>query len=933
MEKEKKLFLLDAMPLLYRGHFIFMRNPRITSKGLNASALYGYTNSLVQILETEQPTHIAVAFDTPEPTFRHERYPEYKAQREAMPEDLAKAIPLSHDLTRAFNIPMLTCPGFEADDIVGTITLQADEAGFKTYMVTPDKDYAQLVTPNTFLYIPGKGGAAAEILGIPEVLEKWGLERIDQMIDILGLAGDAVDNLPGIPGIGEKTAIKLLQQFGDLESLLESTEQLKGKQKEKVETFADQARLCRELATIARNVPLDVSLDDLARKDPDEEALTKMVREFELTTLGKRVLGKGFALVGESKKTVQGEFAMEAGSAAPSDVQATEESDESFKSIVDVTHSYHLVKTSKDQAELINALKGADAFCFDLETTGLDARNTDIVGFAFAIVLHEAYYIPMPPDKNEAEQLLDALRPAFKDPGIEKIGHNLKFDIGVLQAHGVQVEGSLSDTMLAHYVLEPEHRHGMDHLSRTFLSYSPVPITSLIGERGKDQKSIADIPVEEVADYAAEDADVTLQLQYAFVPLVKKAGAVNALKDCENPLIRVLIDMEAEGIRLDSEALHEYSKVLAGEIADFETRIYEEAGTTFNIGSPKQLGEVLFDYMKIEEKAKKTRTGQYATNEEVLTGLAAKHKIAELVLDYRHRVKLKSTYVDALPEAVDPNTGRVHTTYSQAVTATGRIQSHNPNLQNIPIRSEKGREIRKAFVPRDGAHVLLSADYSQIELRVMAELSGDKAMHATFRDGHDVHAATASRVNGVALEDVTDEMRRQAKMVNFGIIYGISAFGLGQRLHIPRNESAQIIDEYFRQYPDVKAYMDKTIESAREHGYVTTMMGRRRSLPDIQSRNATVRQAAERNAINTPIQGTAADMIKIAMVNIHKALNGKKLKSRMLLQVHDELVFDVHRTEEESVKEIVETCMKSALPVKIPIVIHMGIGDNWLEAH
>ena len=933
MAKEKKLFLLDAMPLLYRGHFIFMRNPRITSKGLNASALYGYTNSLVQILETEQPTHIAVAFDTPEPTFRHERYPEYKAQREAMPEDLAKAIPLSHDLTRAFNIPMLACPGYEADDIVGTLTLQADKAGFKTYMVTPDKDYAQLVTPNTFLYIPGKGGAPAEIMGIPEVREKWGLERIDQMIDILGLAGDTVDNLPGIPGIGEKTAIKLLQQFGDLESLLESTDQLKGKQKEKVETFAEQARLCRELATIARDAPLDVTLDDLARKDPDEKALTKMFREFEFTTLGKRVLGKGFELTDASRKNVQGEFALEKTSGAQPAVDSAGQSDETFKTINDVTHRYHLVATSNDQDALIGELTAAKAFCFDLETTGLDVRNTDIVGFAFAIAPHEAYYIPMPADSKEAEQLLNALRPAFENPDIEKIGHNLKFDIAVLQAHGVQVGGSASDTMLSHYVLEPEHRHGMDHLARTYLGYSPIPITSLIGERGKDQKSIAEIPVEKVAEYAAEDADVTLQLQHVFVPLVKKAGADRALKDCENPLIRVLVDMEAEGIRLDSEALNEYSKELAGEIEEFETRIYEEAGTTFNIASPKQLGEVLFDYMKIEDKAKKTRTGQYATNEEVLTGLAAKHEIAKLVLDYRNRVKLKSTYVDALPEAVDPNTGRVHTSYSQAVTATGRIQSHNPNLQNIPIRSEKGREIRKAFVPRDENHVLLSADYSQIELRVMAELSGDKAMHDTFRDGHDVHAATAARVNDVAIEDVTDEMRRQAKMVNFGIIYGISAFGLGQRLHIPRNEAAQIIEEYFRQYPDVKAYMDKTIESAREHGYVTTIMGRRRSLPDIQSRNATVRQAAERNAINTPIQGTAADMIKIAMVNIHNALNAKKLKSRMLLQVHDELVFDLNRNEEESVKDIVETCMKSALQVKIPIVVDMGTGGNWLEAH
>ncbi|MDA0990008.1 MAG: DNA polymerase I [Verrucomicrobia bacterium] len=934
MSSEKRLFLLDGMPLLYRGHFIFMRNPRITSTGMNVSALYGFTNSLLQIIESEKPTHLAVVFDTPEPTFRHQEYPDYKAQREAMPEDIAAAIPLSKQITEAFNVKLITCPGFEADDIIGTLAAQAEQQGFTTFLVTPDKDFAQLVGPHTKLYRPAKAGGGPEIYGVDEVLERWSIQRVDQIIDLLGMAGDAVDNIPGIPGVGEKTAVKLLQQFGDLENLLANTDQLKGKQKEKVEAFADQARLSRRLATIHCEVPLDWSPEDLTIGEPDQDALRELFRQYEFQSLGKRILGGDFKLVSDSPPA-QGELLLGGESAPTAPGAAGDATPESLTSAAHVAHQYHLVTDAADLESLVKSLRASTSFCFDTETTGLDARTTGLVGLAFAIVPHEAYYVPAPSGREAARKLLESFRPAFEDPAIEKVGHNLKFDAAVLYAHGVALNGPLFDTMLAHYVIDPEQRHGMDHLSRTFLRYSPIPITSLIGEkeRGKEQASIADAPVEAVAEYAAEDADVTLQLRAVLEPLVKTSGAERALNECENPLIPVLVAMEAEGIRLNSEALAEYSIVLGTEIEGLQAAIYEEAGTQFNIASPKQLGEIMFDYMKIEDKGKKTRTGQYQTNEAVLTQLAVKHRIAELVLEYRACQKLKSTYVDALPLAVSPETGRLHTSYNQAVTATGRMQSQNPNLQNIPIRTERGREIRKAFVPRDADHVLLSADYSQIELRIMAELSGDEALLQTFIDGHDVHTATAARVNGVALADVTREMRGQAKMVNFGIIYGISAFGLSQRLRIPRNDAADIISAYFSQYPQVKRFMDQTIESARETGLVQTLLGRRRLLADINSRNATVRQQAERNAINTPIQGTAADLIKIAMVNIHRQFQEKKLQSRMLLQVHDELVFDCKRDEEAAVRECVTACMKHAIKTRVPIVVDIGVGDNWLEAH
>ncbi len=953
MSARRRLFLIDGMPLLYRGHFIFMRAPRVTSRGVNVSALYGLANALLRIASEENPTHLALVFDTSEPTFRHVRYPPYKAQRDAMPEDIARGIDLTRELAAALRVPMLTCPGYEADDIIGTLAARAEPSGFDTYMVTPDKDFAQLVTARTWLYRPGKAAEPPEIMGVPDVLARWSLARVDQMVDLLGLAGDTADNIPGVPGVGEKTAVRLLQQFGDLEAVLNGTDQLKGKLRESLERFGDQARLSRELATIRRDTPIEAPLESLARAELDREALDRLLREWEFVSLGKRLLGEDFTLGRAPAKPAtakaaapadgrQGELAFDAAppaaeadtAEAPApDGEVPEEPARPLKALPDVPHAYHRVEDAAARRALAERLSGCTAFCIDTETTGLDVREARLLGLAVALQPHEAYYVPVPEAADARRAALEDLRAPLENPAIAKIGHNLKFDLRVLQTHGVDLRGPLHDTMLAHYVLDPEQRHGMDHLARTFLDYSPIPITDLIGAKGRDQKTLADVAPERVAEYAAEDADVTLQLHAVLTPRATAMGAGEALTTCENPLIPVLASMEAEGIRIDSSALDEFSELLRRDVAALEASIYAEAGTAFNIASPKQLGDVLFTILKIGERPKKTRTGQYATDEEVLQRLAADHPIADLVLEYRACQKLKSTYVDTLPRAADPATGRVHTTYSQAVTATGRIQSQNPNLQNIPIRTERGREIRKAFVPRDADHVLMSADYSQIELRVMAELSGDDALRQTFLDGHDVHRATAARVHGVALDAVTPEMRRQAKMVNFGIIYGISAFGLSQRLRVSRTEAAQMIEAYFDRFPGVKRYMDRTIAFAREQGYVTTRLGRRRPLPDIHSRNATIRQGAERNAINTPIQGSAADMIKLAMIRIHTALRERGLRTRMLLQVHDELVFDLYRPETEAVRELVEVGMRTAMPMEVPIVVDMGMGANWLEAH
>lgn len=942
---KKRLFLLDGMALIYRAHFALVRAPRFTSQGVNTSALFGYAQALLQILEEEGPTHIAVAFDTAEPTQRHLEFPEYKAQREEMPEDIGIAIPHVFRLMEAFRISLLTCPGYEADDIIGTLAKRANAAGFLTYMVTPDKDFGQLVSEKVFLYKPGRGSSPAEILGIPEILERWGIEKVEQVIDVLGLSGDASDNIPGIPGIGEKTAQKLIAQFGSVENVIAHASELKGKLRQNVEAFADQARLSKKLATILCDSPVAVELENLKRQQPNRDQLKTLLAEFEFMTLGKRLFGESFvasprpvaAPPPPSKaETEEGKEQEEA--TAPEEAEGERPSETavlSLKTIAEVPHNYQLVDTPQKRSRFLALLKPQPSFCLDSETTGLNVKSASLVGLAFSFQAHEGYYVPMPGDRAEALALLEEFRPVFENPDTEKVGHNLKYDLSVLRWHGILVNGKLFDTMLAHCLVAPEMRHGMDHLSQVYLGYAPIPITALIGEKEAGQISMRDVPVEKVAEYSAEDADVTWQLRGVMEALLREKNAEQVFFEVESPLIPALVEMEYHGITLDVGALKEYSVQLSSETLELEAKIFKLAGAAFNINSPKQLGELFFDVLKLDTKARKTRTGQYATDEQVLLRLAGRHEIARLVLEYRECKKLKSTYVDALPGAVFPGTGRVHTTYNQAVTATGRMQSQDPNLQNIPVRAERGREVRKAFIPRgrEGEFAFFSADYSQIELRIIAELSQDPVMLAAFLEGQDVHGVTASRVYGVPSEQVTPEMRRKAKMVNFGIIYGISAFGLSQRLNISRFEAAEIIDNYFREYSCIKDYIHRTIELARKNGYVETMTGRRRYLRDIDSRNATLRSAAERNAINSPIQGTAADMIKIAMSRIHRRLLEGGFETKMLLQVHDELVFDLARKEKEKVLPMVEEAMKSALPMKVPIVVEMALGKNWLEAH
>ena len=919
-EAEKKLVLIDGMPLLFRAYFAFLRNPRLTSSGVNTSAIFGYTTTLLQILERESPSHIGVAFDVKGPTFRHKEFKEYKAHREAIPEDVASAIQPAKDITAAMNIPILSLEGFEADDIVGTVADRAAAEGFTVYMVTPDKDFAQLVDERVYVMKPGRAGEAPEIMGVPEVLEKWGIERVDQVIDILGLAGDASDNIPGIPGVGEKTAQKLIAEFGSVEGLLENSGKLKGKQKEKVEQNVESALLSKRLATIVRDVPLDVSLKDLALSPVDDTKLKALFEEYEFSALAKRIFGDsgGAAVQGDL------DFSTEDGDA---------DAESRYDTIDTVKHDYGCVTTAKEKKKLLARLKKEKPVCFDIETTGLDVKVDRIVGIAFSFKPHTGTYLPFPADAKDYDALIAEVKPIFEDESREWIGHNIKFDVGVLHWNGVHVRGKLFDTMLAHFLIEPEMRHGMDYLANVYLSYAPVPISALIGEKGEEQKSIADADLKEVADYAAEDADVTLRLYGLFREKLKESNSEKVFYEVEAPLIPVLVGMESHGVCVDRKTLADYSAELAVDIAALQKRIYATAGSEFNLNSPKQLGEVLFDVMKLDEKPKKTKTGQYQTNEQILSRLAVRHEIAQSILDYRMMTKLKSTYVDALPNAVFKKSGRIHTTYNQAVAVTGRMQSHGPNLQNIPIRTARGREVRKAFVAKGKGVVLLSADYSQVELRVMAELSGDKAMLEAFVNEVDIHTVTAAKVNDVDVDDVTDDMRRTAKMVNFGIIYGISAFGLAQRLDVSRFEAAEIIEGYFAEYPGVRKYMDATIEFAREHGYVETITGRRRYLRDITSDNNTTRTAAERNAINSPIQGSAADMIKLAMVQIDRELSSGDYETKMIMQVHDELVFELFEKERDEVLPIVENGMKNAMPMKVPIVVEMGEGKNWLDAH
>ena len=938
----KKLFLLDAFALIYRAYFAFANNHRVNSKGLNTSAVFGFTNTLLEVLKKEKPTHIAVVFDTAAPTQRHEEFADYKAHREEMPEDLAKSIPYIKKLIEGFNIPVIESDGYEADDVIGTLAKKAEQKGYTTYMMTPDKDFGQLVSEHIFIYKPARLGNGAEVLGTKQVCERWQIQHVNQVIDILGLMGDASDNIPGIPGVGEKTAIQLIKDFGSMENLLVNTDKLKGKLKEKVENNKEIAIQSKRLATIIIDVPVEFEEEKLIMEEPNKEALRELFAELEFRRLAQQILGdpssETSSVKGNENKLSQevneGLFAQNEPSLQQLEINEGDNPTEIvFKTINDTEHNYYLIDTKEKREHLISELLKQKEICFDTETTGIDPHTAELVGMSFSFRIHEGFYIPVPANYNEAYQIVQEFKSVFDHPNIEKIGQNIKYDISILKYYDLEIKGKMFDTMIAHYLIQPDMRHNMDVLSETYLGYSPVSIETLIGKKGKDQKSMRDADIQAVCDYAAEDADVTFQLKKKFEPMLEDVKETKLFEEVEIGLVPVLAAMEAEGISLDKEILTQYSRELEKEIQNVEQEIQSMAGTPFNISSPKQVGQVIYEVLKIVEKPKKTKTGQYATGEDILTKMAGKHPIIGKILDYRELVKLKNTYVDTLPELVNPRTGRIHTTYNQVVAATGRLSSDNPNLQNIPIRTNKGREIRRAFIPRNENFVLLSADYSQIELRIMAELSGDEAMIEAFKSGQDIHAATAAKVYSVELPDVTSEMRRNAKMVNFGIIYGISAFGLAERLNISRTEAKNIIDSYFQKYPRIKDYMDQNIELARKQGYVETILGRRRYLRDINSKNFTVRSFAERNAINAPIQGSAADMIKVAMINIHNEFIHKKFKSKMLLQVHDELVFDIYKNETEEVKLVIETQMKQALKMSVPIEVETGTGKNWLEAH
>ncbi len=930
----KKLFLLDGMALIYRAHFALSKNPRFTSSGINTSAVMGFTNTLLDVLRKEKPTHMAVVFDTDAPTDRHIEYTQYKAHRQAMPEDLSAALPYVVKLIEGFNIPVITSDGYEADDIIGTLAKKAEKQGFMVYCMTPDKDFAQLVSENIFIYKPSRMGNGIEIMGVPEVLAKWEIERVDQVIDILGLWGDAVDNIPGIPGIGEKTAKALIRQYGSMEEIFAHSHELKGKMKENIEKFSEQGLVSKKLATILLDAPVDLDVESLEICAPCREKLEPLFAELEFRTLGKRVFGEEFNVV-TTRQASSGQIDLfgQPATLVEVKVETSIEPAPPAQSIDTVPHEYHLAHTPQEIKALASLLAQQPAFCFDTETTCTDANNCELVGMSFSIKPGVAWYVPVPAEQDSAGQIANEFKAVFENEAIAKIGQNLKYDILVLSWYGIQVKGQLFDTMIAHYLIDPDTRHNMDILAENYLGYKPVPITSLIGAKGKNQGTMRDVELERIKEYAAEDADITLRLKDVFEPMLREAKADKLAEEVEHPLIYVLADMEREGVKIDKEALADYSVQLEGELRQLEKTIYTKAGVQFNISSPRQLGEVLFDKLQLDAKARKTKTGQYQTGEDILLALAHKSDIVKDILDFRQLQKLKSTYVDALPLLINPKTGRVHTSYNQAVAATGRLSSNNPNLQNIPIRTDRGREVRKAFIPRDENHILVSADYSQIELRLIAEISRDENMMEAFTKGLDIHTATAAKVYGIPLEEVDSTRRRNAKAVNFGIIYGQSAFGLSQSLGIPRKEAAEIIEQYFNQYSGIKTYMSNTIAFARENGYVQTLMGRRRYLRDINSANATVRGFSERNAINAPIQGSAADMIKIAMINIHRDFKEYKLASRMTMQVHDELVFDVVKEELQQVKDIIGAHMKNAMKTSVPILVEIGEGSNWLEAH
>ncbi|MDR2273729.1 MAG: DNA polymerase I [Sphingobacterium sp.] len=933
----KKLFLLDGMALIYRAYFALSKTPRITSTGLNTGAIMGFTNTLLEVLKNQQPSHIAVVFDTAAPTARHIEFEAYKAHREKMPEDLAASIPYIYRLIEGFNIPIITMDGYEADDIIGTLAKKAEQENFQVYCMTPDKDFGQLVSDNIFIYKPARMGNGAEVQGVKEILEKWEITDVCQVIDILGLWGDAVDNIPGVPGIGEKTAKKLVQEFGSVEGIIANSDQLKGKMRENVENFAEQGLISKKLATILLDVPVELNEKALELEDPNKDILEPLFAELEFRTLGKRVFGEDFSVL-EKNAPVSGQmdlFAAQTTTVTTSTATSPEMSSENtiLNNIHNTTHEYTLVDNTEEQEKLAEELASKNSFCFDTETTGLDANLADVVGLSFSFEAGKAYYIPTPENREQAQLVVNIFKSVLENPAIEKIGQNIKYDILLLARYGVKVQGTLFDTMLAHYLIDPDTRHGMDVLAENYLNYSPVSITELIGEKGKKQGNMRDVEFEKIKEYASEDADITLQLKNIFEPLLIETDTLQLAQEVEFPLVYVLAEIERNGVKIDVPALGEFSKTLEQDIRNLEGSIFEKAGINFNIASPKQLGEVLFDKLQLDPKAKKTKTGQYKTGEDVLLALAHKSDIVQDILNFRQLQKLKSTYVDSLPELINSETGLIHTSYNQAVAATGRLSSTNPNLQNIPIRTERGREVRKAFIPRSEDHVILSADYSQIELRLIAELSKDQNMMDAFSQGHDIHRATAAKVYNMAFEEVTSEQRRNAKAVNFGIIYGQSAFGLSQNLGISRKEAADIINEYFNQYTGIKKYMSDSVEFAKEKGYVETILKRRRYLRDINSANMTVRGFAERNAINAPIQGSAADLIKIAMIAIQKEIEQQNLRGKMIMQVHDELVFDVPKQEVEAFKSIILDKMTNAIKTTVPLVVEIGEGKNWLEAH
>jgi DNA polymerase-1 len=953
MSSQKRLFLLDAYALIFRGYYAFIKNPRINSKGMDTSAIMGFMNSLMDVIKREKPDHLAVAFDKGGSDYRLEMFQEYKANRDETPEAIKIAVPYIQEILKAMQIPIMEKAGYEADDLIGTLAKQAEKEGFQVFMVTPDKDFAQLVSENIFMYRPARMGNDIEIWGIPEVQQKFEIEHPLQVIDFLAMMGDAVDNIPGLPGVGEKTAKKFLAEYGSIENLLANTHQLKGKMKENIEANKEKGILSKKLATILLDCPVTFDATDFELSKPNVEKTDAIFQELEFRQM-KAQFDKWFGSGKEYDEIdTNGSETSDSGTPMPAKKAAPKKSNEDqfdlfgfhdeetigstssgYASIESTEHFYQMVQGEMGIKLLLQNLEKQTSVCFDTETTGLDALNAELVGLAISYEKGKGFYIPFPENQLEAQYLIEKFRPFFENESIEKIGQNLKYDLKILAHYGIQVKGKLFDTMIAHYLINPDMRHNMDVLSETYLNYSPKSIETLIGKKGKNQLSMRDVPLENIKEYAVEDADITFQLKQHFQPILEKVGTKKLFDEIEIPLVQVLADMEAEGINLDVKFLRNMSVDMQKDIENFEQKIYEIAGEKFNLASPKQLGDILFDKLKIGgAKQKKTKTGQYATGEEILSYLVNEHEIVRYILEWRQMVKLQSTYIDALPNQVDAKTGRVHTDYMQTVTATGRLSSNNPNLQNIPIRTERGRQIRKAFIARDENHSLLAADYSQIELRIIAALSGEENMIKAFQNGEDIHRSTAAKVFNVALEEVTKEQRSHAKTVNFGIIYGVSAFGLSNQTNLSRSESAALIDAYYKTYPRLKAYIQEQIDFARENGYVETILGRRRYLKDINSANAVVRGGAERNAVNAPIQGSAADIIKIAMINIHKKLVQEKWQSKMLLQVHDELVFDVHNSELEKIKPLIQQEMENAFQLAVPLVVELGEGQNWFEAH